>query len=97
MMLPLATRTLRLPGAENGGNDPLHCRPDAHIFAHARPRNKPIKDRGQLERDGWQGHAGGKHDVFKHPVRPGRIMVPRHRMLSPGVARAIAKVARWRN
>jgi predicted RNA binding protein YcfA (HicA-like mRNA interferase family) len=49
----------------------------------------------RLERDGWQGRAGGKHDVFKHPARPGRIVVPRHRVLSPGVAREIAKVAGW--
>jgi hypothetical protein len=47
MLLPLAARTLRVPDAENGGNDPLHCRSDAHIFAHARPRDKPIEDRGQ--------------------------------------------------
>jgi proteic killer suppression protein len=31
----------------------------------------------------------------KHPARPGRIIVPRHRTLSLGVARAIAKVAGW--
>src|SRR5450756_3004744 len=49
----------------------------------------------RLERDGWVGRHGGDHDVYKHPARPGRIIVPRHRTLSPGVARAIAKVAGW--
>jgi predicted RNA binding protein YcfA (HicA-like mRNA interferase family) len=51
----------------------------------------------RLERDGWQGHAGGRHDVFKHPARPGRIIVPRHRTLSPGVARALARAAGWKD
>jgi predicted RNA binding protein YcfA (HicA-like mRNA interferase family) len=37
---------------------------------------------------------GGAHDVFRHPVR-GVIAVPRHRVLSPGVARSIAKTAGW--
>lgn len=37
----------------------------------------------------WFGRDGGDHHVFKHPARLGRI-VPRHRILSPGVARAIA-------
>jgi predicted RNA binding protein YcfA (HicA-like mRNA interferase family) len=56
-------------------------------------RNKVV---ARLERDGWIGRHGGGHDVYKHPARPGRIIVPRHRMLSLGVARAIAKVAGWR-
>jgi predicted RNA binding protein YcfA (HicA-like mRNA interferase family) len=42
-----------------------------------------------------QARHGGDHDVYKHPTRPGRIILPRHRTLSPGVARAIAKQARW--
>jgi predicted RNA binding protein YcfA (HicA-like mRNA interferase family) len=49
----------------------------------------------RLEREGWQCRSGGAHDVYKHPQRPGRIIVPRHRTLSPGVARAIAKAAGW--
>ena len=56
-------------------------------------------DRGKivrrLEADGWIGRHGAKHDVFIHPVRPDRIVVPRHRVLSPGVARGIAKDAGW--
>lgn len=50
----------------------------------------------RLERDGWQLVGGGKHDKYTHPERPGMaIIVPRHRELSPGVARSIAKAAGW--
>ncbi len=49
----------------------------------------------RLERDGWVGRHGGDHDVYKHPAKPGRIIVPRHRTRSLGVARVIAKVAGW--
>lgn len=50
---------------------------------------------GRLEREGWENKGGGEHDVFKHPGKPGRIVVPRHRELSPGVAQKIAKLAGW--
>lgn len=49
----------------------------------------------RLEREGWANHGGGKHDVFRHPEKPGVIVVPRHREQSPGVARSIAKSAGW--
>jgi predicted RNA binding protein YcfA (HicA-like mRNA interferase family) len=49
----------------------------------------------RLAREGWQNRSTGGHDVYKHPQRPGRIIVPRHRTLSIGVARTIAKVAGW--
>jgi predicted RNA binding protein YcfA (HicA-like mRNA interferase family) len=73
---------------------------DTHIFAHEmvampQPETNRNKVVARLERDGWAGRHGGGHDVYKHPARPGRIIVPRHRTLSPGVARAIAKVAGW--
>jgi len=46
--------------------------------------------------DGWQlARNGANHDVYRHPARPGVIVVPRHRVLSPGVARGIAKLAGW--
>lgn len=75
---------------------------DAHIFAHKpvampQPETNWNKVVARLERDGWVGRHGGDHDVYKHPARPGRIIVPRHRTLSPGVARAIAKVAGWQD
>jgi len=50
----------------------------------------------RLAREGWIVRHGGEHDIFKHPMKPGRIVVPRHNTLSRGVARAIAKQAGWR-
>lgn len=50
----------------------------------------------RLEREGWCKVPGGRHDKFEHPSRPElTLMVPRHRELSPGVARDIAKKAGW--
>lgn len=49
----------------------------------------------RLEAEGWVNEGGGKHDLFRHADRRGAIVVPRHRTLSPGVARAIAKAAGW--
>jgi predicted RNA binding protein YcfA (HicA-like mRNA interferase family) len=50
----------------------------------------------RLEREGWQNVGGTKHDVFKHPAKPGvRIIVPRRCQLSIGAARVIAKAAGW--
>ena len=50
----------------------------------------------RLEREGWTNTGGGGHDNYRHPEMPGRIVVPRHRELSPGVARSIAKLAGWK-
>lgn len=49
----------------------------------------------RLEREGWINVGGGKHDVFRHPGRGLVFAVPRHRMLSPRVARDLARVAGW--
>lgn len=55
---------------------------------------KAVIDR--LLREGWVSEGGTKHEKFAHPSKPGtKIMVPRHRTLSPGVARNIAKAAGW--
>lgn len=55
---------------------------------------KAIVDR--LVRDGWLREGGTKHEKFAHPERRGiKIMVPRHRTVSPGVARNIARAAGW--
>ena len=68
----------------------------AHIFAHVRGlETSTAKVVARLRREGWESRPGGRHDVFKHPFHKGRIIVPRHRTLSPGVAREIAKVAGW--
>lgn len=50
----------------------------------------------RLLRDGWVSEGGSKHDKFAHPGKPGiKIMVPRHRTLTTGVARNIAQAAGW--
>jgi hypothetical protein len=48
----------------------------------------------RLGRDGWENVGGTNHDKFRKPGYPA-IIVPRHRTLSPGVARSIAKAAGW--
>lgn len=49
----------------------------------------------RLEAEGWLNEGGGKHDLFRRPGMNGVIIVPRHRRLSAGVARSIAKAAGW--
>ena len=44
-------------------------------------------------RDAPSGPAQTKYDT--HPAKPGIIPPPRHRTLSPGVARTVAKAAGW--
>jgi len=49
----------------------------------------------RLMREGWElARHGRAHDVLRH-VAKGVVIVPRHRTLSPGVARSIAKTAGW--
>jgi predicted RNA binding protein YcfA (HicA-like mRNA interferase family) len=50
----------------------------------------------RLEREGWTNIGGGAHDRFIHAKRPGTmITVPRHKTLTPGTARSIARAAGW--
>ena len=35
------------------------------------------------------------HDIYWHPDIIAQIRLPRHRTVSPGVARQIAKIAGW--
>ena len=51
----------------------------------------------RLRREGFTLHRhGGDHDIYWHD--DGRIViVPRHRTLSRGVARSIAKAAGWQD
>ena len=50
----------------------------------------------RLSREGWTKIGGGSHDKFSNAARPGiLIIVPRHREVSLGVARDIAKKAGW--
>ena len=52
----------------------------------------------RLESEGWVSEGGAKHDKFANPAKPGvKIMIPRHKTLTPGVARNIASAAGWRS
>lgn len=60
----------------------------------AETNTRKVTDR--LKAEGWIGVGGGKHDKYEHPDRPEKlIIVPRHKVLSHGVARSIAKQAGW--
>ena len=51
----------------------------------------------KLLAEGWRHVGGGSHDRFIHDNKSGvMITVPRHRELSPGTARSIAKAAGWK-
>jgi predicted RNA binding protein YcfA (HicA-like mRNA interferase family) len=56
-----------------------------------KPTNR-IKAR--LTREGWENVGGSRHDKFRKPGHHS-IMVPRHCMVTPGVAESIAKAAGW--
>ncbi|MEX2318584.1 MAG: type II toxin-antitoxin system HicA family toxin [Bauldia sp.] len=50
----------------------------------------------RLRREGWElMRHGGEHDVYRKAGRLGTISLPRHREISRGVARTIAKAADW--
>ncbi len=83
--------------SQHGLRDGQYC---AHIFAQSGEPMPTIETStrkiiARLVRDGWVNRGGGSHDIYKHPTKTGRIVVPRHREQSPGVARSIAKVAGW--
>ncbi len=71
---------------------PRHVRHYVRMPAVEMSRAKVV---ARLERDGWENVGGKCHDKFRHPHRPTPIIVPRHRSLSPGVARSIAAAAGW--
>ncbi|MFZ2105972.1 MAG: type II toxin-antitoxin system HicA family toxin [Roseiarcus sp.] len=51
----------------------------------------------RLGEEGWRlTRFGAEHDIYVHEIKPGVLAVPRHRTLSSGVARQIAKTAGWR-
>jgi predicted RNA binding protein YcfA (HicA-like mRNA interferase family) len=54
------------------------------------------KIRKRLLSEGWTLlRHGGAHHVYVHPAKPLPVQLPRHRVLSPDVARSIAKAAGW--
>lgn len=48
----------------------------------------------RLRKEGWENLGGTKHAKFKKAGMT-TIMVPRHRTVTPGVAKSIAKAAGW--
>ena len=49
-----------------------------------------------LEREGWYlDRHGSSHDIYRHPRVQGIITLPRHPVLSIGMARSIAIKAGW--
>jgi len=71
-------------------------------FERARRERSPAQQRHVrlvlegLKADGWTNIGGGSHDRFVNESQPEKmIAVPRHREISPGVARSIAKAAGW--
>ena len=49
-----------------------------------------------LEREGWYlDRHGSSHDIYRHPRIKGIITLPRHPVLSIGMARSIARKAGW--
>jgi mRNA interferase HicA len=50
----------------------------------------------RLERDVWElARHGSEHDIYRYDGKPVIIQIPRHRTISHGVARSIAKLAGW--
>ena len=62
-------------------------------MAKVETNTKKILDR--LAAEGWVNEGGSKHTKLAHPGRSEKIMVPRHRALTEGVARQIARTAGW--
>ena len=60
-------------------------------YLRMKPETHRAKVVARLRREGWHNVGGQRHD----PGRAEPIIVPRHKTLSPGVARAIAKAAGW--
>jgi hypothetical protein len=76
------------------GNCSYICLGWSFVASRIETNTRKVVDR--LKSDGWTNMGGGRHDRFLNPGRPETmIIVPRHRELSPGVARSIAKAAGW--
>jgi len=50
----------------------------------------------RLKKDGWFLHRhGSKHDIYKHSIKKGRVVIPRHpgKELAIGTLKSILKAA----
>ena len=66
-----------------------------HIIKRAM-NTKTSQIKRRLEKDGWSlSRHGTNHDVYRHPRIRGIITLPRHRTVTPAVARSIAKKTGW--
>jgi len=61
----------------------------------AAPETNRAKVVSRLEAEGWVNARGKSHGKSIKAGAAYPIIVPRHRTLSPGVARSIAKAAGW--
>ena len=69
---------------------------DSKFSDTSSPQTNTRKITTRLAREGWRHVGGGRHDKYGHAERPSiTIIVPRHREISIGVARDIAKNAGW--
>lgn len=71
-----------------------HAQINAHGRGAMQYETNTARIKARLEREGWELAGATRHDKCR---KPGRftIMVPRHRTVTPGVARSIAKAAGW--
>ncbi len=68
----------------------VEMRGDATVESHT------LRTVARMKRENGSKVGGGNRDRFTNPAREGALnIVPRHRAVSPGVARDIAKKAGW--
>lgn len=75
---------------------------DAYVYAHGSGADPVPKVETNTKRiiarlvaEGWMVEGGSRHTKLGHPGRAEKIMVPRHRTVSEGVARQVARAAGW--
>lgn len=69
---------------------------DSCIYVYVALETSRSRIRRRLEEDGWYlDRHGANHDIYRHLKVSGIITLPRHNILSIGVARSIAKKAGW--
>ena len=65
-------------------------------YMHIDMETKTQQFKHRLKKEGWfLARHGGGHDIYRHPRIKGIITLPRHRTVTVGVARSIAKKAGW--
>ncbi len=65
------------------------------VYQYMRVQTRASRIKRRLEKEEWYllRHGSG-HGIYRHPRISGIITLPRHRTLSPAVARSIARKAR---